>query len=1201
MATIDKVSHQSFLELLNKKDRDGIKGVYDKYKTGDEFEIMFYNYRQNENSFGLERFINILKFMKNKSLNDKNIRVERNNTLDIAYSKQKTMETFRLTVENESDINKYMQNIHLRRNHVIFQVILSKLKNKNVSLMKKTREEFYDVNDFNFRVRLSREEEASESEVDELKKLSELDRKRVIFRYKQRATMYLIDTKDNVLKLDLTCVKTSNDINLLENSVPGYELEIEYSAKKKGSLEPVYNIVNDCIKIIQQTNNIITETQSKEVIDAYSKLFGIDNTLKHLCTRKPVSLEIQHVIDALPNKYAVTDKADGERHFLLIHNNKVYFISCNLHVKYIGLELKGKLTKYNNSLLDGELIFIQKHNRFIFLAFDCMFNGGKEVLKTVALMDRLKEADDIITNCFVTSDQMGYKFEDYKGKYDINKIKKHHRDQIDNYINGLNHDLPIDNYVPLIRRKYFIPVSGAQHNEVFKFMELTWTKYVLDSKTKSPYILDGIMLHPMQQSYVINSSENKLVEYKWKEPTKNTIDFFVKFEKNKETTDPLSVYDNSRADIKWQKYRICYLHVGAIIRGEEKPVLFQREANKHVAHLYLTDGQVRDLEGNIIQDNSVVEFYYNHDPDVPEEFRWMPVRTRLDKTESVMLHKKRYGNYVNVANRIWRSIINPFIMKDITILATDSSFDRHMANLRNKIDHSLIVSERKENNYYQIKTFLAKPYRNFHNWIKSNIIYTYCNQVYEYGRKLSILDLACGKGGDIMKFYYCKIDYYVGIDIDSNALLSATDGAVSRYKRLRKTHEAFPQYFWVQGDVGALLTPSDQQKAIGYMSNQNKNMLERFFGPKRKQFDRLNCQFAVHFFLRNEITWNNFCTNVNMYLKPGGFLIITTFDSKRIIELLKDKDKHTVHYTDKKGDKKVLFEIIKRYGHLTSGIGNAIDVFNGISQVEGSHVTEFLVDGKFISQELLKKCDLELVETDLFSRQFEMHRDFFEYGVKYESVDETKKFMKNAKAYYDEENEFNIQCYENTRLNRYYIFRKKDSYRSVKEKKSKPTTQKGGSVFSSTGINKYKSYMVKEMEESKHSFYDSIHDILQTNKIIPSSVGVETFYNDLDINIIDDDELTKKSINNLNKRLSVEHTFDDHSDVVLNGLNIVVIEKDCDGINTSVYSKGRKKINPDNKGILLMYDGATYKPMYKVKDNKINGMFRSNKIKNMLL
>ena len=43
-------------------------------------------------------------------------------------------------------------------------------------------------------------------------------------------------------------------------------------------------------------------------------------------------------------------------------------------------------------------------------------------------------------------------------------------------------------------------------------------------------------------------------------------------------------------------------------------------------------------------------------------------------------------------------------------------------------------------------------------------------------------------------------------------------------------------------------------------------------------------------FFETNLTWNNFTTNINSLIAPGGMLLITTFDGDRIADLLKDKN-----------------------------------------------------------------------------------------------------------------------------------------------------------------------------------------------------------------------------------------------------------------------------------------------------------------------
>ena len=86
------------------------------------------------------------------------------------------------------------------------------------------------------------------------------------------------------------------------------------------------------LKIQQQSNFIMAKTLENEIIDKYANLLNVNReNMTSLEGRKAQSLEVQHVVDQLPNKYAVTDKADGERHFLIIYKNGVYLISVLLN------------------------------------------------------------------------------------------------------------------------------------------------------------------------------------------------------------------------------------------------------------------------------------------------------------------------------------------------------------------------------------------------------------------------------------------------------------------------------------------------------------------------------------------------------------------------------------------------------------------------------------------------------------------------------------------------------------------------------------------------------------------------------------------------------------------------------------------------------------------------------------------------------
>ena len=766
----------------------------------------------------------------------------------------------------------------------------------------------------------------------------------------------------------------------------------------------------------------------------YQDLLSIPNAkMTGLEGRRVYTLEIQHVVDKLPNRYAVTDKADGDRSFLIIVNNRVYMITDVLDVVDFGINLTKKTEKYNNTILDGEYIYLPKFNRHIFMAFDCLLKGGEDIRNESKFVNRLRHIDEVVENCFVLGKQKGHKFKTFEGKFNMDSILKFHSGELESHLNDLMNDVKIEKKSPLVRRKFFMDCIGGQDNEIFKYSKLLWEKYLYD-KSNTQYILDGLIFHPLDQKYITSVKDSRFLDYKWKPPNLNSIDFYVRFERDRETGQIRTLYDNSREEfIKGKPYKICNLHVGKNIRGEERPVLFLERENRYIANLFLKDGQVRDIEGNIIEDNTVVEFYYNTDPNVPERFRWVPMRTRFDKTESIRRFGRRFGNYVDTATKIWRNIVNPFVFNDIVLLTDDKMFNSYLNELRGKIDHSLIVSEFKENVYYQLKTNLAKPMRNFHNWIKSIIIYTNCNPEYTKGKQLEVLDLACGRGGDIMKFYYAKVKLLVGLDVDLNGIESQIDGALSRYRQLSKTHAGFPRMVFIHADATVPLNNEDQNKSLGYRSPTSTKLMAEFFSTdpkKRKTFDRINCQFAIHYFLESELKWNNFCKNLRDYLKPGGYFLTSCFDGERVAETLGDNDSFTTYYQTNKGEKKKLFEIIKRYKNLDSsktfGLGHGIDVHNAFISHEGVFLKEYLVDKRYLVKELLEKCDLELVETDLFDNQFEIHRDYFEKYITFEDKKQTKKFLNNAQEFYNQEDSVNKASFSITMLNRFYIFRRKD-------------------------------------------------------------------------------------------------------------------------------------------------------------------------------
>ena len=1039
-------------------------------KKDDEIEIGFLS---NQYKISLEKYIILLKYFATMAKTH-NYKIIKEDTLNVSYNyNDNDINNYRITVHGLENINQKLSIISHRENHVIFSMLFSQFLDKSntnqLSTMNKIKERknMIDILEYGVRVRLSKEKEIDKLEHDNLLKISEKDRKSINFRFLQRVSLMIEDNDDYIIRIDLSQVKSSNKINLLEKNTANIELEIDVSFKNQVSAKKDINKIVEHMetqllnlqKILQKSNIVVVKSANLSILDKFKKLiFGEQEmNMKDLPAMQLQAAEIPHIVDLIPNKYTVTDKADGERQFLFVLEGNIYLISNILEIKQLESKYFKNIEEYNNTILDGEYIFVSSKQKFIFLAFDCLFFKSQDMRPEAKLSIRLDKVKECCKELFKQTNFV----EQYTGSFDIDNIKKHHIVGLQKYMDELNKKLD-DNKsgANIVMLKYFVFPLGVHSCEVYLYSSLIWELYTKTTKLKCPYVLDGIIYTPLDQIYTRNLRETKNRVYKWKPASKNSLDFYVEYERHKETKQILNVYDNSKSyekDIETEKmsldkleknlivedesvfkkkgsvYRILNLHVYKNDGGKEYPILFQREQNNYIANMYIntddTLNEVRDIEGNIIQDKTVVEFIYQNDPRIPQGFRWIPLRTRYDKTDFVNTYKKKYGNNSEIAEKTWRSIMDGVEIADIELLGNPNTYDNHNKKLKGKITSEVITMERRENAYYQIVSNLAKPLTAFHNYIKSNMIYTYCapKQIEKIIKKMDVLDMACGRGGDIPKMFHSRINTLIAFDIDSNGIYSGSDGALSRYQDYKKKFPQFPKMTFLVADGGALLTVEDQMRSLGTMTDQNKQLIQELFEPtKPKQYDIINCQFAVHYFFKSDTTLSNFLANVKKLLKPSGYLLMTTFDGLIVDKAFDETNHITSYHTTNEGKKNIIFDVVKTYEDNMSlnRTGIPIEVHLPAFE-EGVYVTEYLVSSEFMIKNM-KSIGLRLVESDLFANVFEKNRNFFEKYAKDEEINETRKWLMGVKEYYNQEDSMNKSCFSFTKLNRYYVFQKED-------------------------------------------------------------------------------------------------------------------------------------------------------------------------------
>ncbi|KAK3427087.1 hypothetical protein EUGRSUZ_F03392 [Eucalyptus grandis] len=175
--------------------------------------------------------------------------------------------------------------------------------------------------------------------------------------------------------------------------------------------------------------------------------------------------------------------------------------------------------------------------------------------------------------------------------------------------------------------------------------------------------------------------------------------------------------------------------------------------------------------------------------------------------------------------------------------------------------------------------------KKLNNWIKSVLIQLYAR------RGDAVLDLACGKGGDLIKWDKAKIGYYIGIDIAEGSIEDCRtryNGDADHHQRRKKF--TFPARL-ICGDCFEV-------------------QLDKVLAADAP-FDICSCQFAMHYSWSTEARARRALANVSALLRPGGIFIGTMPDANVIIKKLREADElafgnsvYWIHFDEEFPEKK---------------------------------------------------------------------------------------------------------------------------------------------------------------------------------------------------------------------------------------------------------------------------------------------------------
>lgn len=826
-------------------------------------------------------------------------------------------DNYRISVLGKSQITAYCKNNVVPDDSIVI---------KKVPVAKPLQFELID-----FRVNLKKEEPQNDV-TDLFEKLHALDKH---FRYKKRISF--VNEKQG-LRVDLTIVKSSvtaakTFLNSGTASNPeSYEIEVECTSRQKEITNTFLNTMFNLYRAIVDEEYMCSKQDKQQVLEEYIRMCfdpaAAQQPKKLFIGPQPVTLERVNIVDTVKGNiniltdYTVTEKADGERHLLFVNpHGKAYFINNRMNIKFSGITLK----TVKNVILDGEFITTDILGRHIkhFAIFDAYYYDAKSIrdLPLVGNKDsRLSKVKE-----FITAAKNSFKEEDYE-----------------------------------IYCKEFLFGS----NIFEKAAEIL-------NKAKSagfPYKIDGLIFTPMHNGVGAIYKDQEVDKhvnvwravFKWKPSEDNTIDFCVKYAKGS-YNNPTINFVNSQAHRTMELY-VGYdpgnwdrvdaksflegnftVKTGFIAKRFNPPNVIEKDISSCLWPFI--DNACRCENGDIIEDDSIVEFKYDNSQSYKQEFlKWIPIRIRKDKTESYRKTKSLGGavNDLGTALNVWRSIQYPVTLDMIT-----------------GKDKNIVIPDSTDAYYNRIfqdrNLYASTDMMNFHNSIKSDLIKQYKGN--------SVVDLACGKGGDLPKFLGAGFTRLLGYDSNRDNIENPVDGA---YKRLFKMQRGRSLKYVMltydlskKIDIKAFENDNDKHVAQVIHGNVRDMKLHKYQDMARDKFDLVNCQFAIHYFFESETTLDNFLSNVDMYLKDDGYFIGTCLNGHAVKRELKNKQVTT-------GEKNgvLLWDITKKYDKEEGvNYGEEIEVF---MESIGKTFKEYLVNLDILTKKL-KQMGYTPVEQKSFS------------------------------------------------------------------------------------------------------------------------------------------------------------------------------------------------------------------------------------------
>lgn len=756
-----------------------------------------------------------------------------------------------------------------------------------------------------------------------------------------------------------------------------YEVELEYignkleADKRPDNVRVINGFVENTgliLQIVSDNYFLISEEERSGFFKTYRGL------LKDFKFSGPqtVDLELSAVLERdyadyfntinIRKNYSVTDKADGERNLLVIgEDGKAFMMNRKNVVKATGCTFIG----LKNCVIDGEYITKDKHGKPIclYMVFDIYFMNGEDIRDRILIRamedrgatstikkSRFEYLDELFANLNIKyASETGIKFTFERKTFYYGSADPFEK-RIEDEINRLRRLQNTDYYSQEELDDITKNIKGLKNDDGI----FAHCKTILDKDYI--YEIDGLVFTPINLAVGEEPNIKKRNQYsgrwhrsfKWKPQDLITIDFLVEVKKDSDGK-PLISYGKHNGEMvpyqslllkvgydpkqhtRYNSFRV--LNEAQVYSERYSPIPFQPVnpfmRDTHILYIPLDGTAIKCENGMPIRDGDIVECLYNSK--AKGHFnKWKPLRVRDVLTPNDFM----------TANNVWRTFHNPI--------------------LENMIKTGVVGETREETYYFNVnarKDLTSKSLADYHSFLKKNLI----KSVSKSGA--SLLDLSCGKLGDLNHWIDADLGMCVGLDLNRDNLENVDNGAANRVlNRITDSQDSTPQVLdnilLIWADTSKNVNDSsagkdelnqyylDIIKGRAPLEEVKNSKLRKFYGigdlANGGGFDVVSCQFSIHYFFENEESLRTFLVNVSENLVKGGKFIGTCLNGSRVFETLAGKT--SVERFDEK--EKLIWKITKAYDsdsfpNTMEGLGMPVDVY---FESIGNTTREFLVN-----------------------------------------------------------------------------------------------------------------------------------------------------------------------------------------------------------------------------------------------------------------